>query len=120
MKAYITMFNELLRLMQACMDAGHSLRLVWVPGHAAVPQLSTVDRLAKVASRRHTLRSALGEECAGFLPISFLVARRLIAAACFAQDPLWRRMQERGMASDVSWSRSAAAYAQLYQTLLKA
>ena len=83
-KAYTTMFNELLRLMQACMDAGHSLRLVWVPGHAAVPQLSTVDRLAKVASRRHTLRSALGEECAEFLPISFLVARRLIAAACFA------------------------------------
>lgn len=42
------------------------------------------------------------------------------AAACFAQAPLWRRMQERGMASDVSWPRSAAAYAQLYQTLLKA
>ena len=42
------------------------------------------------------------------------------AAECFAQAPLWRRMQERGMASDVSWSRSAAAYASLYQTLLKA
>jgi glycogen synthase len=29
-------------------------------------------------------------------------------------------MQKRAMASDVSWGRSAAAYAQLYRNLLKA
>jgi glycogen synthase len=29
-------------------------------------------------------------------------------------------MQKRGMASDVSWTRSASAYAQLYRNLLKA
>jgi glycogen synthase len=29
-------------------------------------------------------------------------------------------MQKRAMASDVSWARSATAYAQLYRNLLKA
>jgi starch synthase len=42
------------------------------------------------------------------------------AAACYEDPPLWRGMQKRAMASDVSWARSAAAYAQLYRNLLKA
>ena len=42
------------------------------------------------------------------------------AAECFANTPLWQSMQMRGMAQDVSWTRSAAAYAQLYRSLLKA
>jgi starch synthase len=42
------------------------------------------------------------------------------AASCYADQALWRGMQKRAMASDVSWERSAAAYAQLYHTLLKA
>ena len=42
------------------------------------------------------------------------------AAECFADQALWRGMQKRGMASDVSWTRSASAYAQLYRNLLKA
>ena len=33
------------------------------------------------------------------------------AAHCYADQTLWRGMQKRGMASDVSWGRSAAAYA---------
>ena len=42
------------------------------------------------------------------------------AADCYADPSLWRGMQKRAMASDVSWSRSAAAYVQLYRNLLKA
>jgi starch synthase len=42
------------------------------------------------------------------------------AASCYADKALWRGMQKRAMAFDVSWGRSAAAYAQLYRTLLKA
>jgi starch synthase len=42
------------------------------------------------------------------------------AALCYDDQALWRGMQKRGMASDVSWGRSANAYAQLYRNLLKA
>jgi starch synthase len=42
------------------------------------------------------------------------------AALCFAEPKLWRGLQKRGMDQDVSWARSAAAYAQLYRTLVKA
>lgn len=42
------------------------------------------------------------------------------AALCYADKALWRGMQKRAMASDVSWRRSASAYAQLYRNLLKA
>jgi starch synthase len=42
------------------------------------------------------------------------------AAHCFEDKALWRGMQKRAMASDVSWARSAAAYVQLYRSLLKA
>ena len=42
------------------------------------------------------------------------------AADCYRDKALWRGMQKRAMGSDVSWGRSAAAYAQLYRNLLKA
>jgi starch synthase len=42
------------------------------------------------------------------------------AARCYADPAVWKAMQLRGMASDVSWSRSASAYAALYKTLLNA
>jgi len=42
------------------------------------------------------------------------------AAECFADAKLWRGLQKRGMEQDVSWGRSAAAYAQLYRNLVKA
>ncbi len=41
-------------------------------------------------------------------------------AECFADQKLWRGLQKRGMEQDVSWGRSAAAYAQLYRNLVKA
>ncbi len=42
------------------------------------------------------------------------------AAACFEDKASWRKMQLRGMGSDVSWDRSASVYAALYRKLLKA
>jgi starch synthase len=42
------------------------------------------------------------------------------AGRCFADKALWKAMQKRGMESDVSWTRSASAYAALYRNLLNA
>jgi len=41
------------------------------------------------------------------------------AQRLFDQPKIWQSMQLRGMASDLSWSRSAAEYASLYKSLLK-
>lgn len=41
-------------------------------------------------------------------------------AECHADPKLWRGLQKRGMEQDVSWARSAGAYAQLYRNLVKA
>jgi starch synthase len=40
------------------------------------------------------------------------------AATLFADKAKWKNLQLRGMASDVSWDRSAADYAALYKSLL--
>jgi len=40
------------------------------------------------------------------------------AARLFANKTVWSNMQKRGMAQDVSWDRSAKAYAQLYLSLV--
>jgi starch synthase len=42
------------------------------------------------------------------------------AARTYANSKVWTEMQKRGMETDVSWDRSAAAYAELYRNLLKA
>ncbi|KKB80456.1 glycogen synthase [Devosia soli] len=38
--------------------------------------------------------------------------------ALYADDKSWKKMQRRGMKSDVSWESSAARYAQLYASLI--
>ncbi|MEL6584748.1 MAG: glycogen synthase GlgA [Pseudomonadota bacterium] len=40
------------------------------------------------------------------------------SVALFAQPKTWQRMMRNGMSSDVSWERSAAAYAALYKSLV--
>ena len=42
------------------------------------------------------------------------------AANCFDDHETWRKLQQRGMQSEVSWERSASVYANLYHKLLKA
>jgi len=38
--------------------------------------------------------------------------------ALYADEKMWRKMQRRGMKSDVSWQTSATRYAQLYASLI--
>ena len=42
----------------------------------------------------------------------------LRAVNLFKQEKTWRRMQRRGMRSNVSWDQSASRYADLYASLL--
>jgi starch synthase len=37
----------------------------------------------------------------------------------YRQAPLWKKLQRTGMAADFGWPRSAEAYANLYESLLK-
>jgi len=39
------------------------------------------------------------------------------AVRLYADEKIWKKMQRRGMKSDVSWETSAARYADLYATL---
>jgi starch synthase len=57
-----------------------------------------------------------------FAPVDEVTLEHALArvAECHSHPKLWRGLQTRGMEQDVSWSRSAAAYAQLYRTLVKA
>ena len=41
------------------------------------------------------------------------------ANALYADKAAWASLQQAGMKSDVSWTRSAARYAELYSALLK-
>jgi starch synthase len=38
---------------------------------------------------------------------------------CYRAPVLWREIQKRGMAADVSWQRPAAQYAALYRSLIR-
>lgn len=55
-----------------------------------------------------------------FSPVDgFSLQNALLRAAQLYDDgPTWRNIQQRGMSSDVSWTRSAAHYAKLYNSLL--
>ncbi len=54
-----------------------------------------------------------------FSPVDGLTLRGALARAqkLYDQPKIWQAMQRRGMASDVSWSHSAAAYAALYKSI---
>ena len=99
----------------------HRRRLVDHPA-ATVAGQPRLDELAvRVDGREplvdvdHPNAGALCEGCAN-LPGE---ARRTIlrAVELFRDRALWSSMQKRGMKSDVSWSRSAARYADLYRRL---
>jgi starch synthase len=57
-----------------------------------------------------------------FAPVDELSLEHALAhaARCFDNKPLWRVIQKSGMAADLSWEKSATAYAELYRDLLKA
>ncbi|HEX4296468.1 MAG TPA: glycogen synthase GlgA [Devosia sp.] len=55
-----------------------------------------------------------------FAPATVEALREAIhrAIRLYGRDKVWRKMQRRGMKSDVSWELSAAKYAKLYRQLL--
>ena len=55
-----------------------------------------------------------------FAPVTADAFRRAIRRTLrlYGDQRLWSQMQKQGMKSDVSWNRSAAAYADLYQRLV--
>lgn len=57
-----------------------------------------------------------------FAPVTVeaLIATLDRARKCFRAPGVWRSMQKRGMATDVSWRRPAAQYAALYRSLVTA
>ena len=56
-----------------------------------------------------------------FSPVDGISLQNALArtAALYENRQVWSMMQQRGMATDVSWDRSAAAYAALYKSVLK-
>ena len=50
-------------------------------------------------------------------PGNFLAAIRRVSIA-YRDKPVWRRLQKNGMAKDFSWRLSAAAYREIYLSLL--
>jgi starch synthase len=56
-----------------------------------------------------------------FAPVDTASLNDVIARTCalFADKPTWTAMQVAGMSNDVSWDRSAGAYNNLYNSLLK-
>ncbi len=55
-----------------------------------------------------------------FIPVDGITLQAALTRTqlLYRQPALWRGLQERGMASDVSWGRSAEAYATLYKNIL--
>lgn len=56
-----------------------------------------------------------------FAPVDTASLNDVISRTCvlFADNPTWTAMQVAGMSNDVSWDRSAGAYNNLYNSLLK-
>ena len=54
-----------------------------------------------------------------FSPVDGLSLQNALArtAKLYANKPIWKSIQTRGMNTDVSWDHSAAAYADLYKSL---
>jgi starch synthase len=94
----------------------YGLRYGCVPVVARVGGLS--DTIVDANDAGLTLKAATGVQ---FQPVSrpMLVDAIARAVALFADRPVWRAIQKRGMGLDLSWTSRAAAYAKLYADLLE-
>lgn len=56
-----------------------------------------------------------------FSPVDGITLQNALARThmLYENKAIWKNIQSRGMATDVSWDRSAAAYASLYKTVLQ-
>jgi starch synthase len=87
--------------------------------YGAVPVVAKVGGLADTVIDLETDPAATGIQFSPVTTGAFAAALRR-AAAVWDEQPAWSRLQQSGMAVDVSWSRSAARYAQLYAAVLTA
>ncbi len=89
--------------------------------YGAIPVVSRVGGLADTVIDANEMALAAGVATGvQFAPpdqegLELAIAR---AAALFARPKIWQRMQQNGMRTDVSWSRSGSQYAQLYRETL--
>jgi len=90
--------------------------------YGAVPVVARTGGLADtvVDANEMALESKAGTGVV-FSPVTAdaLTAAIDRTAALWADKTVWRGLQRRGMATDVSWTRPAARYAALYRTLLE-
>ena len=89
--------------------------------YGAVPVVARVGGLSDTIIDANPM--ALGAGVATGIQFTPPTAERLAAAIVqatelFAEKPTWTRMQENGMASDVSWRGPARQYARLYRGLV--
>ncbi len=88
--------------------------------YGCVPIVSRVGGLADTIVDANDAALAAGVATGiQFLPVETRAFERTILRGLelFHDRALWSSMQKRGMKSDVSWSRSAARYAELYRRL---
>ncbi len=88
--------------------------------YGAVPLVARVGGLADTIIDANDAALAAGVATGfQFAPVAVhaLEAALARAAHLYRDRATWRRIQERGMAMDVSWRRPAAQYADLYKTL---
>ncbi|HWA18040.1 MAG TPA: glycogen synthase GlgA [Devosia sp.] len=89
--------------------------------YGCVPLVSRVGGLADTVIDANEMAVEAGVATGVvFAPATAEALRDAIkrAVALYARPKVWRKMQRRGMKSDVSWDNSAAKYAALYRKLL--
>ena len=93
----------------------YGLRYGCVPVVARVGGLS--DTIVDANDAALTLKAATGVQ---FQPVTVPMLEDAIgrAVALFADKPLWRAIQKRGMGLDLSWTSRAGAYAKLFRELI--
>ena len=90
--------------------------------YGAVPLVAMTGGLADTVVPSTPASLAAGAATGvGFYPIDALALSRALERllALYADQPLWRTMQKRGMRTELGWAQAATAYAQLYRSLLR-
>lgn len=90
--------------------------------YGCVPVVARVGGLADtVVDANDAALSAHAATGIQFSPVTLEALEHALerANALYADNAAWASLQQAGMKSDVSWTRSAARYAELYRALLK-
>ena len=90
--------------------------------YGAVPVVARVGGLADTLIDANDAAIAAGVATGfQFTPVTVDALGAMIARAAraYQNNAIWRRLQERGMATDVGWGRPALQYADLYKALTK-